>query len=67
MGEFLWASRQRAGTVTNVMALLKRYGGCDVMHAVMNFIAWARSDCFSQYKNWRTLLQNEVYGQLNYN
>jgi hypothetical protein len=49
VGEFLWVSRQPAGSVTNVMALLKRDGGYDVMHAVLNFIAWEKSGCFSNY------------------
>lgn len=60
-GEFLWVSRQPAGSVTNVMALLKRDGGYDVMHAVLNFIAWERSGCFSDYINQPTRLHNEVY------
>jgi hypothetical protein len=50
-GEFLWVSRQPAGSITNVMALLKRDGGYDVMHAVLNFIAWARSDSFCDHIN----------------
>ena len=48
------------------MALLKRDGGSDVMHAVLNFIAWPRSDCFSHYPHWPTLLQHESHVQLNY-
>jgi hypothetical protein len=50
---------QPAGSVTNVMALLKRDGGYDVMHAVLNFIAWERSGCFSNYISLQ-LLQKEV-------
>ena len=54
-------SRQPAGSVTNVMALLKRDGGYDVIHAVLNFIAWEGSGCFSDYINQPTLLHNDVY------
>lgn len=46
--------------VTNVMALLKRDGGSDVMHAVLNFIAWPRSDCFSHYPHWPYVVTTRI-------